>query len=375
MAATGTIYTALAVVFAVTTVSIFALKPIAVRTGWVDRPNARKRHDGDVPLVGGIAIFLGISAGVLCLASRLNQFQLALFASTAVIALIGAIDDRFDISARLRMLVQIVLVLIMVQFTGVHVHTLGTYFGHDFALGWMGIPFTVIAVAGLLNAFNMMDGLDGLCGAMCLISIAAITLLHGVNLSTIALILACMAGVALLPYLAFNLSVCGKHRKIFMGDAGSMALGFIIAWSLIDASQRADATIMPATVLWLVAVPMMDALTVMLSRILRGKSPLSPGRNHIHHILQRAGLGPRKTLLVLAVTAVILAGVGRLLEQAGATASLMLFILMVAVYAIVRIVALKALDDDVAIHIDTGRGHQDSFLLMKRDSSHNLKGK
>lgn len=346
MAAEGTIFVALAVVFAVTTASIFLLKPIAVRTGWVDRPSARKRHDGDIPLIGGVAIFLGISAGTICLGPWLTRFQLVLFAATAVIALIGAIDDRFDISARLRMLVQIILVLAMVQFTGVYVHTLGTYFGHEFTLGWMGVPLTVIAVAGLLNAFNMMDGLDGLCGTMGLISIVSLTLLHGADASTVALILACMAGVGLVPYLVFNLSLCGKHRKIFMGDAGSMALGFIIAWSLIDASQRAVAPIMPATVPWLVAVPMMDALTVMLSRILRGKSPLSPGRNHIHHILQRAGLGPRKTLLTLAVTAVVLASVGKLLEQAGSTASLTLFILMVITYAIVRIVALKALDED-----------------------------
>src|SRR5699024_4497013 len=179
-----------------------------------------------------------------------------------------------------------------------------------------------------------------------IISIASIVLLRGADMSASTMLLACMLGVALIPYLAFNLGLFGQRHKIFMGDAGSMALGFIVAWSLIFTSQQAADPMMPATVPWLVAVPVLDALTVMLSRILRGKSPLSPGRGHIHHILLRAGLGPRKSLLVLAGMAVILATVGKLLGRVGPATSLALFILMVVAYAIVRIAVLHVLDED-----------------------------
>lgn len=357
MAAEGQIFFALALALIVTTACVFVLRPVAIRTGWVDRPSARKRHDGEVPLIGGMSMFLGMSAGVIFYVRGMTSFELALFGTAAIIALIGAIDDRFDLSARLRMLAQIILILAMVRFTGVHVHTLGTYFGHVLELGWLGVPLTVMAVAGLLNAFNMMDGLDGLCGTLGIVSIVSVTMSHGSGSSFSTLLLTCMMGVGLVPYLAFNLGVFGKRHKIFMGDAGSMTLGYIVAWSLIYISQRTAEPVMPATVLWFVAIPVMDALTVMLSRILRGKSPLSPGRGHIHHILQRAGLGQRKALLILVIVAVILAVAGKLLEQVGPVASLSLFIFMVLVYAIVRIVALIALEDDSSLYQQSGVEH------------------
>lgn len=344
VAATGQILLAMTLVLVVTIACICALRPIATLTGWVDRPSARKRHNGDIPLIGGVSMFLGLSVGVIYCAHVMTTFELTLFSTAATIAIISTIDDRFDLSARLRLLVQIAVVLVMVQMSGTHIHTLGTYFGHDFVLGWLGIPFTVIAVAGLLNAFNMMDGLDGLCGTLGIVSIAFVTTQHGINLHT--LLLAVMLGAGLIPYLAFNLGVFGKRHKIFMGDAGSMTLGYIVAWSLIYSSQSVVDSVMPATVLWFVAIPVMDAVTVMLSRVLRGKSPLSPGRGHIHHILQRAGLGPRWSLLVIVSTAIILALMGKLLEHVGPIISLLLFMVMVVTYAIVRIMALKALDED-----------------------------
>ncbi|MGN6282665.1 MraY family glycosyltransferase, partial [Frateuria sp.] len=185
--------------------AIAILYRLAGAWGLVDRPDERKHHVGHIPLIGGLAAFLGVLAGAV-VDGQTHLFTNVLLATAAVLALVGALDDRFDLSVRARLLVQTAAVLAMVAFTGVHIHTLGHLFGHEFELGLFGIPLTVVAVIGLLNAFNMMDGIDGLAGTLALVSIGAIIMYQGQPQWPGVIVLVLLAG-ALVPYLAVNLGL------------------------------------------------------------------------------------------------------------------------------------------------------------------------
>jgi UDP-GlcNAc:undecaprenyl-phosphate GlcNAc-1-phosphate transferase len=316
--------------------AIAFMSKIAGSIGLVDRPNERKCHVGHIPLIGGLSAFFGVLVGV-CVYSMfgdLPRFAQVLLGTAAVMVLLGALDDRYELSVRTRLLVQTAAVLFMVATTGVYIHTLGHIFGHDFELGVLGIPVTVIAVIGLLNAFNMMDGIDGLAGSLALVSIGAIILFNGPQYwQATALLLLLMA--ALVPYLAANLGLAG--RKIFLGDAGSMAIGYLLAWTLIRLSQESPVNSQLSTVdvLWCVALPVLDTLAVMVRRMREGKSPFQPDRGHIHHLMLNAGLGPRTTLFLLIALAIALAFTGTLSGALAPGSNLLAFGMLTITYVTV----------------------------------------
>ncbi|MEW9624795.1 undecaprenyl/decaprenyl-phosphate alpha-N-acetylglucosaminyl 1-phosphate transferase [Rhodanobacter geophilus] len=311
--------------------AIVVMRRFAVVLGLVDHPDQRKQHLGEIPLVGGLAIFAGMIAGAACY-DAFHGFDGILLETAAVLALLGALDDRFGLSVRDRLLTQTIVILTVISSTGVYIHTLGHIFGHDVILGWLGVPMTVIAVIGLVNAFNMMDGIDGLAGSLTLVSIAAIILfafptpLHGV------IMLLALLAAATLPYLAANLGFLGG--KIFLGDAGSTLVGYLLAWALIRLSQMPQTHLSPVDVLWCVALPVCDTLAVMFRRMREGRSPFKPDRGHIHHILLGTGLGPRTTLAVLVVLAAGLASIGALVSSAAHStgANLAAFCLILGIY-------------------------------------------
>lgn len=327
---TGMLVASLAAV-ATSLAAILVLRRYAEPLGLLDHPSHRKLHAGSVPLVGGLAIFAGVLIGALVVRQQLPFFAQVLLGTSAVMVLVGTLDDRHDLSVRMRLVVQLAVILVMVGTTGVYIHTLGRLFGHDLTLGWLGIPLTVVAVIGLVNAFNMMDGIDGLAGGLALICAAAI--LHFTNEPpTGALALMALLVSAILPYLATNLGLLG--RKIFMGDAGSMLIGYLLSWMLIHLSQQPGSHLSPVDVLWCVALPVLDTLAVMFRRLRERKSPFKPDRGHIHHILMGMGLGSRATLVVLLALAATIAFVGSLVRQLGmgAGSNLIAFIAFMAVY-------------------------------------------
>jgi UDP-GlcNAc:undecaprenyl-phosphate GlcNAc-1-phosphate transferase len=314
-------------------VAIVVLRRFAIKLGLVDHPDQRKLHAGDVPLVGGLAIFLGVIAGAVCF-GQFQGFEKTLLETAAVLTMLGALDDRFDLSVRDRLLIQTIVILTVIASTGIYIHTLGRIFGHEVTFGWFGPPLTVVAVIGLVNAFNMMDGIDGLAGSLELVSIVAIVLfasptpLHG-EITLLALLAA-----ATLPYLAANFGFMGG--KVFLGDAGSMLIGYLLAWTLIRMSQIPQTHLSPVDVLWCVALPVFDTFAVMYRRMRQGRSPFKPDRGHIHHILLDAGMGPRATLSALIALAAGLALIGAFIssEAHSAGSNLVAFCLVMGVYMV-----------------------------------------
>lgn len=290
-------------------IAILALYPLSQRIGLVDVPKGRKQHQGAIPLIGGLSIFCGLAVALGVFApSALHPHYYLLLAGGLVI--LGAFDDFYDLSVKLRLAVQLAISLGMVFALDLHLASLGNLFGlGEVTLGVLGIPITLIAVIAAINAFNMTDGIDGLAGMLSLVSfvsIAGFMLLWGQpEQALLPMTLIC----ALLPYLAFNLHLV-PGKKIFMGDAGSMLIGLSVIWLLIVGTQSETASFRPVTALWLIAIPLMDMVAIMLRRVLKGQSPFQADREHLHHISLRLGLDSRESLTLITALACIFACIG-----------------------------------------------------------------
>jgi len=303
-------------------------RKVAQRVGLVDRPNERKHHTGQIPLVGGISVFFTMMFTLLLAPELLLAPQL-FFGCAFILVIIGVIDDRYDISFKFRLVVQAVISLLMIVIGERSLHNLGYLMGSD-ALHlpeFVSILLTVFAVIGAINAFNMVDGIDGLLGGLASVTFGGLGILfylHGMHsFATFCALLV----TAMLPYIMLNLGFpFGRRFKVFMGDAGSIFIGFTVIWLLIVASQGERVTaIRPVTALWLIALPLMDMVCIMIRRIRKGQSPFKPDREHLHHICQRVGLSSHTSLFVICAAASIMAAIGIWSELAKVNENIMFF--------------------------------------------------
>ncbi len=277
-------------------VSIQKLACVAPKLGLIDMPdNKRKVHSAPKPLVGG----MGIVAGVLV--SMVMFFPVAKFIgfmlSVLMLLAVGVLDDRYDISFKLRFVVQATATVVtMVMFPGMQLLSFGNIFGLGaIHTGILAIPITVFCVIGVINAINMTDGVDGLAGATSLIAFVAFAILAWMNRMPSLMLLSLAFAGALAAFLHFN----WFPSRLFMGDAGSMTLGFVLAFFAIELSQKQGGMVSPVAVLIVLAVPVTDTVTVMTKRVLSGKSPFAADRTHFHHILKDMGLNHAGIVLVI----------------------------------------------------------------------------
>ncbi|MFZ1640647.1 MAG: MraY family glycosyltransferase [Candidatus Contendobacter sp.] len=274
--------------------------------GWVDRPNGRKHHQTPVPLVGGIAMCVACSLSMLALPAQPYACQELLIAMV-LLTLIGLYDDLRAVRPAIRFVFQCGAVLVMTLGGGIVLDNLGDLFGMgDVTLvGGIALLFTLFCVVGLINAFNMSDGLDGLAGGLALIAAGWLVVLlwvapvshRGDSDALLVLIM------VIIGFLCFNLRHPWRSRaSVFMGDAGSTMLGFVLTWFLIRLSQGPEAVMTPMTAVWLLALPLVDAVAMIILRIRAGHSPFAADRRHLHHLLLDCGLSDgRATALLLAM--------------------------------------------------------------------------
>jgi len=321
-----------AIALAVTLFSIFSMRPLARRLGLVDRPDTRKTHRGRVPLIGGLCFFLGTTAGLLYL-GYIDRFVASLLVPCVLIVMTGAVDDLHNLSVRSRLVIQTCAVGLVIAASGVYLDYTGQVFGPGgLDLGILGIPITIIAVIGLINAFNMLDGIDGLAASLAMVSIGAIMLFANADWPALGVMLLLQVLFAsLVPYLFVNLG-WPDGRKIFMGDAGSTLIGFLLGWSLIFLSHRGIQRLAPVDALWCVALPVMDTLGVMCRRLRKRLSPFKPDRQHLHHLLQDTGCSPRTTLATIVVSSGVLALIGYALRNAPEIVSGGVFLVFLGLY-------------------------------------------
>lgn len=306
-----------AIAFVASALAVVLLDPVCVRLGHVDKPGGRKRHGLETPLSGGLAIATSlVLLGMLMFPSR----EFAGFAVGMVVLLIlGAMDDRKHVPALWRLVLQTLAVSVGVYLiAGVRLDSLGALTGGgDVLLGPFSLAFTVFAAVGVINAVNMIDGMDGLAGGFSALLIGVILLLAS-GTSAVNIALLCLTIGSLFGFLLFNLRMPWQRRaRIFLGDAGSLVLGYILVWFAIQGSQGESRVFAPITAVWLFGLPLMDTVYLMGSRVLRGQSPLAADRYHFHHLLQRVGLSPGWALYAWLLVAAAFMGAGVGMEYAG----------------------------------------------------------
>jgi UDP-GlcNAc:undecaprenyl-phosphate GlcNAc-1-phosphate transferase len=245
------------------------------------------------------------------------------------------LDDAYGISAGKRIFIQCVATLSLIILGDVYIENLNiSLLGINLELGLWGIPFTIFAVVGIINAFNMIDGINGLCAGFALIALGALQVASGFDVANYSLVIA-MGSI--IGFLFYNLGFLGTKRRVFLGDNGSTFLGFFVAWTCINYSQSTNELIKPVTCLWIVAIPLLDCLGVMTGRIIKGILPFSPGRDHIHHKLQLLTLSSSRTLMGLLLLGSLLAGVGVMLDKSylSSEISFIMFMTFAAIYYVV----------------------------------------
>lgn len=295
--------------FVITAALLFVGRRLALRCGFADKPGGRKKHDAPVPPIGGLVI-LPVAIAVCWLAGLETIVPWPLAAGIGMLLVMGALDDAFTIKPALKFTIMVWTACFVVIFGEAEITEVGNLFGFGLVeLGILSKPFTIMCLVLLMNALNMMDGVDGLAGGFCALVVFWMTIVcigvgHTDYVLALSIILAAIIG-----FLAFNMRApWRKSASVFLGDSGSLCMGLLLGWFCIRLTQGwgANPPLEPATVIWMIALPVMDAFALFLARSLRGKHPFDADRRHLHHRLMDAGLTPAQTTTVmLAIVAVM----------------------------------------------------------------------
>ncbi len=286
---------------------IFALRPLAIKIGFFDHPDERKQHTNPTPPIGGLAIFLGCLLPLSLFDIHLPQ-NYAFIGAISLLVLVGLIDDHRTLTVKTRLSAQIIAALIMTELADVRITELGDLVGTGtIHLGKYSTLMTIFAVVGGINAFNMIDGIDGLSSSSALLSIGIMTILAAFFGNDSILNLGLIFIGALSAFLCFNLRAFGRKKAaIFLGDSGSTLVGFVVCWLIIKGSQGQNTLISPTLVLWVIALPLFDSICIMMRRLHKGKSPFAPDREHLHHLLPMKGFSVNETLIIILTLSTIL---------------------------------------------------------------------
>lgn len=315
-----------------TPVLLWMMRGLALRINFVDVPNARKVHKQPIPLVGGVVLYI-VAAILLLMNHAVDVFGFYLMLASGVLLVVGLLDDLYQLSALWRFVAQIGACLIVIYFADLKLDTFGNLLtpNGDLQLGVMAIPVTIFGVVGVINALNMADGIDGLAAMTFFLPVLVLGFLSD-NLKLSLWLLSFL--MAVMIFILFNIS---KKQKVFLGDNGSLFLGFILAWLLVYFSQGHQAyaaVIKPVTALYLVALPVYDTIFVMLKRMLAGHSPFKPDKTHLHHMFLALEISQIQTLLFVMVfqTLMITLGVWFYFYNIAENHQFYLFILLSVLY-------------------------------------------
>lgn len=320
------IATAIALAVSAVAVAAFAVPVLAraaARVGFVDRPGGRKAHVGAVPLIGGLAVVLAAFAALgiadLWLPSA-EQIQWTFAVAVLVLLVGGILDDAFNLPASIKAAIQVVALTPPVLLANLRIEWLGRIpHSQPLLLHGFALPYTFLCLLGFVNAFNMLDGLDGLAGGVALVCsffLGALAYFGG-DWRILFAVVAFAAGT--LVFLAYNIRTPWRGRAaVFLGDAGSMVLGLVLGWAAIRlAGNPHHAVASPMAIAWVLGLPVVDTLVVMGRRLLRRRSPFAPDRMHLHHLLLDLGLAPATVTAVMLFLAGCYGAVGFLAPRYG----------------------------------------------------------
>jgi UDP-GlcNAc:undecaprenyl-phosphate GlcNAc-1-phosphate transferase len=349
------IWPAMVLALGVSAVLLKSLRRPARLLGLVDVPGGRKAHDHPTPTIGGIAVLVAFGFALFTLVpdsiqtlfpgsgptvesatdlnvdskpapnpgpnadstpstdtTSLSVLQPAFWLGVMLLALAGVIDDARGLKSLPKFVIQGVAAGVVVLWGGLQLKTLGSLpSGAAIALGAAAIPFTWFAIVGFVNATNMLDGVDGLAGGVLVVMLLWLAYAGSLAGAVLPAQAALVLAAALIGFLVHNMrSPFRRRASVFLGDTGSLALGFVVACLAIAISQAPGRVISPIGLAWVVVLPVMDTVSLMTRRLIRGQNPFHADRNHLHHILGRAGFTPGQSAGLLSLLTIVLGGIG-----------------------------------------------------------------
>lgn len=329
------------------------IKMLAFKIGAVDVPKDNRRmHKKPIARLGGLAIFYGFIISILCFA-EIDTAMRGILIGSVIIVVLGIFDDVYSLNAFFKFFVQIMAALVVVMH-GVridHISSFGIGASPYISLGVLAVPITVLWIVGVTNALNLIDGLDGLAAGVSTISTVS---LFAISLITreagVAIVTAAVAGAGF-GFLPYNL----HPAKIFMGDTGSTFLGFILASLSVVGLFKGYAVISMAVPFLILGLPIFDTAFAILRRILRGQSPMTPDRGHVHHRLIDLGFDQKQTVTILLITSGLLSLSAVVLLLCGSYRAIVL-ILAVVFLAMVGMKLAKSkineIQNDAVVSVD-----------------------
>ena len=307
----------------------------AKKHGIVDNPNARKLQRIPVPVFGGIVVYCGIVAGGLTLGLFVwNMVLLYVFVGMTFIMGIGLWDDIKDISATLRFFIEVVLVFGFIIQSGVLIDDFHGLWGIHEIDDWIAIPLSVIAGVGVINAVNLIDGVDGYSSGYGIMACTCFGLMYWSVWSHIMVFLTLLVIGALLPFFMHN--VFGVKSKMYIGDSGTLMLGMIMTICLfysLSSKQPGDrledkGISLVAFTLAVLCIPVFDTLRVMTNRVLRGKSPFKPDKTHLHHLFIDMGFSHLGTAMLILMINLAVVLTWLVLWKMGASINMQMYVVV-----------------------------------------------
>jgi UDP-N-acetylmuramyl pentapeptide phosphotransferase/UDP-N-acetylglucosamine-1-phosphate transferase len=308
---------------------------IAIMKNLVDNPDARKLQRNPVPVMGGVAVFFGILIGICSSMFMFNRPDIFLFISAMLIMLyVGTIDDILYLSARIRFFVEILIIIWLMYANGTSIDSFWGLWGIDTIPAWISWPLTVFAAVGIINAINLIDGVNGLSSGFCFIASVLFSIIFYRTGNIAMTTLAVSAAGAIVPFFLHN--VFGNSTKMFIGDGGTLVIGTMMSIFVIyilhsgsSCSTYAEEGLglIPLT-LSIMSVPIFDTLRVMSMRILRGTSPFHPDRTHLHHIFLELGFSHVGTTISILTLNSIIVAAWFASYKSGASVDVQLYIVM-----------------------------------------------
>ncbi|MEG1916130.1 MAG: MraY family glycosyltransferase [Muribaculaceae bacterium] len=264
---------------------------VAIKKNVVDSPCDRKLQHKPIPVMGGVTVVFGILVGLGCSCLFINLSELLPIVIAILIMLyIGMIDDCIGLSPTIRFVVEIVVVLLLIYTYGYSLSDFHGLWGHNIISAYVAVPLTIFACVGIINAINLIDGINGYSSGYCIMACSIFGVFFYFAGDNIMVILATVSVGALLPFFFHN--VFGIKSKMFIGDGGTLVMGFIMSVFVVYA-LRADSSCeifinkgagLISFTLAVMCVPIFDTIRVMSTRIIRGKSPFHPDKTHLHHL-------------------------------------------------------------------------------------------
>lgn len=282
-------------------------------------PEARSIHTKMTPNLGGVGIFIAFSLTIMILGGLINFGRsyvnqlLLLLAAVTIMFFLGVKDDLIGISPRKKIIGQIMAAIIVVLFTDVRIHNLDGLFGISELPYFISIVISILVFVFIINAFNLIDGIDGLAGTIAIIASTVFGFFFMFQENRVLMLVSFILVGALLAFLRFNFS---EKNKLFMGDSGSLFIGFLLTYQSISFLQMNITKNIcdpmpnkPVLILAVLALPILDTLRVFIIRVMQKRSPFSADKNHIHHCLLDLDLSHKQGTLVLALANVFVIGV------------------------------------------------------------------